>query len=55
MTASVGWEPHPILLIRPELKYDAYHGGGHLFAAGTNGLARRDSQLLGILNLEFRF
>ncbi len=55
LTASVGWEPHPNLLIRPELKFDAYDGGGHMFAAGANGLARRDSQLLAVLNLEFRF
>ena len=54
-TASLGWEPTPHLLVRPELKFDAYDGGGHLFAAGANGLARRDSQLLAVLNLEFRF
>jgi hypothetical protein len=54
-TASVGWEPTPHLLVRPELKYDVYDGGGHLFAAGTNGLARRDKQLLAVLNFEFRF
>jgi hypothetical protein len=54
-TASVGWEPTPHLLVRPELKFDAYDGGGHLFAAGRNGLASRDSQLLAVLNFEFRF
>lgn len=54
-TASVGWEPTPHLLVRPELKFDTYDGGGHLFSAGRNGLARRDSQLLAVLNLEFRF
>jgi hypothetical protein len=55
LTMSLGWEPTPHLLIRPELKYDVYDGDGHLFAAGANGLARRDTQLLGVLNLEFRF
>lgn len=55
LTASLGWEPIPHLLIRPELRFDAYDGGGHLFAAGSNGLAAHDSQLLGVLNFEFRF
>lgn len=55
VTASLGWEPIPHLLIRPELKYDVYEGDGHLFATGTNGLAQRDTQLLVVLNLEFRF
>ena len=55
LTGSVSWEPTPQLLVRPELKFDTYDGGGHLFAAGRNGLARKDSQLLAVLNLEFRF
>lgn len=54
-TASLGFEPTPQLLIRPELKYDIYDGGGHLFAAGTNGLAAHDAQLLAVLNFEIRF
>jgi hypothetical protein len=54
-TASVGWEPTPQLLIRPELKYDIYDGGGHLFAAGTNGLAAHDAQLMAVLNFQIRF
>ena len=55
LTANLAWAFNPHLLIRPELKYDVYDGGGHLFAVGTNGLARKDAQLLGVLNLEFRF
>lgn len=55
LTANLAWAFNPRLLIRPELKYDVYDGGGHLFAVGTNGLARKDAQLLGVLNLEFRF
>ena len=54
-TASFSYELSPHLLVRPELKYDIYDGGGHLFAAGSNGLAAHDTQLLGVLNLEFRF
>ncbi|MGD9601605.1 MAG: outer membrane beta-barrel protein [Gammaproteobacteria bacterium] len=55
LTANVAWEVIPHLLVRPELKYDVYAGDGHLFAVGANGLAREDDQLLGVLNLEFRF
>ncbi|MGR8920220.1 MAG: outer membrane beta-barrel protein, partial [Gammaproteobacteria bacterium] len=55
LTLSLGWEPVPYVLIRPELKLDSYDGGGHLFAADDSGLAQHDSQLLGVLNLEFRF
>lgn len=55
LTASLGWEPIPYLLVRPELKFDIYDGGGHLFAAGASGLASRDTQLLGVINFEFRF
>lgn len=55
LSANLGWEPVPHLLVRPELKFDWYDGTGHLFAPGPNGLARRDSQLLAVLNLEFRF
>ncbi len=55
LTASASWEPVPQLLIRPELKYDVYDGGGHLFAAGANGLAAHNAQLLGLLNFHFRF
>lgn len=54
-TASLGWEPLPQLLVRPELKFDVYDGGGHLFGAGSGGLAEHDAQLLGVLNFEFRF
>lgn len=55
LSANVAWEISPHLLIRPELKYDVYSGDGHLFAVGSNGLAREDDQLLGVLNFEFRF
>jgi len=55
LTANLAWEPAPFLLLRPELKYDVYAGSGHLFAVDRNGLAREDSQLLGVMNLEFRF
>lgn len=55
LTANVAWEPVPQLLVRPELKYDVYTGRGSLFAVDRNGVAREDSQLLGVLNLEFRF
>ncbi|MFT4564245.1 MAG: hypothetical protein ACI9BW_004008 [Gammaproteobacteria bacterium] len=55
LTASLSWQPSKHLLIRPELKYDVYDGKGHLFAAGSNGLAQHDAQLLGVLNFEFRF
>jgi hypothetical protein len=55
LTLNLEWEPHPHFLIRPELKYDAYDGDGHLFAAGPNGLATEDSQFLGTLNLDLRF
>lgn len=55
LTANLAWEPTPHLLLRPEIKYDVYDGGGHLFAVDSNGLAREDAQLLGVMNLEFRF
>jgi hypothetical protein len=51
----VAWEISPHLLLRPELKYDIYSGEGHLFAVGSNGVARENQQLLGVLNFEFRF
>lgn len=55
LTLNVAWEPLPHLLVRPELKLDHYTGGGHLFAPARDGRARHDTQLLGVLNLEFRF
>ena len=55
LTANLDWAISPFLLVRPELKFDTYDGGDHLFAAGNNGLAQRDSQLLGVLNLQFSF
>lgn len=55
LTANIGWEPIPHLTVRPELKYDVYDGGGSLFAVDRNGVAREDSQLLGVMNFEFRF
>lgn len=55
LTANLAWEPLPFLLLRPELKYDVYDGGGSLFAVDRNGIAREDSQLLGVLNFEFHF
>jgi hypothetical protein len=54
-TLNLAWEPLPHLLVRPELKFDVYDGGGHLFAVRANGLARADSQTLAVLNLELRF
>ena len=54
-TLSVGYSPLPHLLIRPELKFDSYNGKGNLFAPNRNGIAQEDEQLLGVLNLEFRF
>lgn len=55
LTANVAWEASRHLLVRPELKYDVYDGGGSLFAVDRNGIAREDAQLLGVLNLELRF
>ena len=55
LTLNATWEPIPYLLIRPELKFDSYSGGGHLFAPDRNGQAEHDSQLLGVANFEFRF
>ena len=55
LTASVAWEPSANVRVRPELKFDAYDGDGHLFAAGADGRARRDTQLLGVVSLEFSF
>ena len=55
LTASLGWVINPHVLLRPELKIDTYDGGAHLFAAGSNGLADRGTQVLGVVNLEFRF
>lgn len=55
MTLNLAWQPSPYLLLRPELKFDSYDGDGHLFAPGRDGVARRDSQLLGVMNFEFRF
>jgi hypothetical protein len=55
LSASLGWVINPHVLLRPELKIDTYDGGAHLFAAGSNGLADRDTQVLGVVNLEFRF
>ncbi len=55
LTANLAIEIIPNLLLRPELKYDVYDGGGHLFAVGADGIAREDSQLLGVMNFEFRF
>lgn len=55
LTANIAWEPLPHLLLRPELKYDVYTGRGSLFAPDRTGVAREDAQLLGVLNLEFRF
>ncbi len=55
VSTNLAWEPVPHLLVRPELRVDVYDGTGHLFATGANGLARRDSQLLAVLNFEFRF
>ncbi|MEX2482172.1 MAG: outer membrane beta-barrel protein [Gammaproteobacteria bacterium] len=55
VTLSLAWEPIPWVLVRPELKFDSYDGHGHLFAPDRNGIAQRDSQLLGVLNFEFRF
>jgi len=55
LTAGLAWQPLPHFRIRPELKFDVYDGGGHLFAAGSDGLARRDSQLLGVIAFEFNF
>lgn len=55
LTLNLGWTPVPHVLVRPELKLDMYDGAGHLFAPGDDGRARRDSQLLAVLNLEFRF
>lgn len=54
-TLNITYEPIPYLAIRPELKFDAYDGGGHLFAADSSGLAQHDEQLLGVINFEFRF
>lgn len=55
LTVNIAWEPRPHLLLRPEIKYDVYDGRGSLFAPDRTGVARRDAQLLGVLNLEFRF
>ena len=54
-TLSLGYSPVPHLLIRPELKFDTYDGKGNLFAPNRNGIAQEDDQLLGVMNLEFRF
>ncbi|MCB1749567.1 MAG: outer membrane beta-barrel protein [Gammaproteobacteria bacterium] len=54
-TLNVSWEALPWVIVRPELKYDAYDGDGHLFAPDRNGIAQHDSQLLGVMNFEFRF
>ena len=55
VTLNLAWEANPHLLIRPEIKYDTYDGGAHLFGVGANGLAREDSQFLASLNFDFRF
>ncbi|MDX2182861.1 MAG: hypothetical protein SFW08_02645, partial [Gemmatimonadaceae bacterium] len=55
LTANLAWEALPQLLVRPELKYDIYTGGGSLFAVDSRGIAREDRQLLGVLNFELRF
>ena len=55
LTASLAWQPSPYFRIRPELKFDIYDGGGHLFAADDDGLARKDTQLLGLVSFEFNF
>jgi hypothetical protein len=54
-TLNLSWEALPWVIVRPELKYDAYDGEGHLFAPDRNGIAQHDSQLLGVMNFEFRF
>lgn len=55
LTANLAYEIIPNLLLRPELKYDAHDGDGHLFAVGADGIARKDRQLLGVMNFEVRF
>ena len=55
LSANVAWEISPHLLLRPELKYDVYSGKGQLFAVNSNGIARENQQLLGVMNFEFRF
>lgn len=55
LTANLAWEALPQLLVRPEVKYDVYTGGGGLFAVDSRGIAREDRQLLGVLNFELRF
>ena len=55
LTLSLGWKVLPHLTVRPEIKLDTYHGSGHLFAPGRDGLAQHDTQLLGVANFEFRF
>jgi len=54
-TLNVTWEALPWVIVRPELKYDAYDGSGHLFAPDRNGIAQHNTQLLGVLNFELRF
>ncbi|MEQ8659580.1 MAG: outer membrane beta-barrel protein [Gammaproteobacteria bacterium] len=55
LTLNLSWLISPHLLVRPELKYDSYDGGGHLFAPDRSGIAQHDSQLLATVNFEFRF
>ena len=55
LSVNLAWEPVPHILVRPELKYDVYDGEGSLFAVASNGIARADSQVLGVLNFELRF
>ncbi len=55
LTLNLSWLLSPHLLVRPELKFDSYDGGGHLFAPDSNGVAQHDSQLLATVNFEFRF
>ncbi|MGR8948319.1 MAG: outer membrane beta-barrel protein [Gammaproteobacteria bacterium] len=55
LTTNVTWHASPHLRIRPELKFDAYDGGGKLFAPNAVGIAQKNSQLLGVVNFEFGF
>ena len=54
-TINLTWEASPRVIVRPELKYDAYDGSGHLFAPDRTGIAQHNTQLLGVLNFELRF
>lgn len=57
LTAGLNWSPTPSLIIRPEIRYDSYHGKGHLFApdSSAGGQATKDQQIVGMINIVTKF